>query len=188
VYLDTSTLGDAFPGAFKPCPELTAAVELAANLGTLCFSAPHIIEVTALQPRERSVATGQWLDSLDPHWLSVTTAADDELTHAVRRELGLTIDPPRLPIHKTMTGGLRGNMKDLTPAGTVDILADPTFAGFIRKAHGRLTESKEAKIFSVEAFKALHGDRASLKPGTTLEDVRRTTEAKFVRYLKNSGA
>jgi hypothetical protein len=185
VYLDTSTLGNAFPGAREPDPALTEVVALAASRGTLCFSVAHIIEVTAIQPREHALSMGQWLDSLDRNWVSVTTAADDELTHAVRTELALTTDPPGLPIHHTMLGGLGPTMAYLTPEKTVPVLEDPTIAGFMRRAHGRMTESEEARQFSVQAFKMLHMDRTDVQQSRkTPEEVRRRMAENLARYLK----
>jgi hypothetical protein len=161
VYLDTSTLGDAFPGAFEPCPELTEAVTLAASRGILCLSVAQIIEVTALQPLERSLWMGRWLDSLERHWLSVTTAAGDELTYAVSADLGLTNDPPRLPIYHTMIGGFGPTMEHLTPPATVPILEDPTGLRWCYGKHGEEVStghrSKKRPVYAVLIYGLDHG-------------------------------
>jgi len=183
VYLDTSTLGNAYPGAQDADPMLTEVVALAASRGTLCLSIAHVIELAAIPVRDYALGIGRWLDSLDRAWVQVTSAEDAELTHALRAQVGLTADPARLPVHHTITAALRDNFDTLTPPGTVEILRDPTVAGFISSTHGKI-EWQQAREFSVRAFKMLHFDRAGLPSETSREQVRSTTTAKFVNSLR----
>src|SRR5205809_624296 len=97
VYLDTSTLVDAFgavhTGRTVPDP---AYVELYVFLGriateaTLCCSMPHIVEFLQWSPMERAIERAAWLDALKPTWIpGFDRAVVEELEWALRGELGL---------------------------------------------------------------------------------------------------
>ena len=145
VYLDTSTLGDAFPGARTPNAAL-AAVELAANVGTLCLSLPHVTEIAAIPDRNLALWLARWLTGLDHHWIAEKNAEAYELEQALRVELGLSTDPIRLPVDPTLTGAMRENFVALTPSQTNQILRDPTIRGLIWEAHGRLNWTRQSNF------------------------------------------
>jgi hypothetical protein len=183
VFLDTSTLCNAFPGAREPDPELTAVVELAASRGTLCFSIAHVIELSALNPREHALQFARWLDGLEHSWVQVTNAEEEELSHATLVALGLTTEKPRLPVHAVITAAIRDNLSAVTPFESFQLLRDPTIAGCVGSAHGRIDWQK-AKEASVQNFRMLHYDRTHLPPGTTPEDVRIRGDSKFAADLR----
>jgi hypothetical protein len=183
VFLDTSTLCNAFPGARNPDPDLTEVVARAASRGTLCFSIAHVIELGALGPKEYALQIARWLDGIEHAWVQVTNAEEEELSHAVRAALGLTTEKPRLPVHFVITAALRDNLAAVTPFESFQILSDPTIAGCVGSAHGKMDWQK-AKDFSVQNFRRLHYDRTHLPPGTTPEDVRNRGDLKFAADLK----
>jgi hypothetical protein len=166
-----------------PDPALTEVVGLAASRGTLCLAMPHVTEIAAIPLRERALAIARWLRDLDHCWIGEKDAEREELAHAVRAVLGLTTEPARLPVHNTMTSAIRPNLVALTPAGSNQILRDPTIAGLIRECHGRL-DWDQPKRFNVEQLKLLHFDRGHVPPGTTPDMVRDQTRVKVHRGLK----
>lgn len=78
---------------------------------------------------------------------------------------------------------MRDNLAAVTPFESFQLLRDPTIAGCVGAAHGKLDWQK-AKEFSVQNFKVLHYDRTHLPPGTTPEDVRRRGDSKFAADLR----
>jgi hypothetical protein len=113
VYLDWSTLSDAVPtadglagrdGAARA--ELVPLVAEIARRGTLCLSIAHVIEMVAMPSRDAALERARWLDRLEHAWVNIDRAEKDELIHAVRRQLGLTNEPPRLPVHHTMSAAV----------------------------------------------------------------------------------
>jgi hypothetical protein len=186
VYLDWSTLSDAFlsqrPGE-PPNADLASLVRRLAGRGTLCYSVTHLIELIAMNPRESALSLARSLEQLDHRWFTVTETEEQELVEAVRRQLGVATELPRLPVHLTMMAAMRENLESLTPGGTVDILSDPTIPGYVRKAHGHI-ESSGPRQWTVAQFARLHADRSTLPSGTTSDQVREVTFAKFVRWLK----
>jgi hypothetical protein len=190
VYFDWSTLSDAFPGAHVGA-DRAARTELAelmariVNRGTLCFSAVHLIELAAMEPRESALAVARWLDRFEYAWVQMSNAEEDELIQSVRLVLGLTTQPVRLPVHHTMTAAMRDSLDKITPLGTVDLLRDPTIAGYVGQAHGRIGWAGP-KAWSVGLFKRLHADRTTLPPGTTSEAVHQKALSKFSEALKRT--
>lgn len=178
VYLDHSTLVDAFDGTRGEGPdaainaELAAVVEDVARRGTLCLSFVHLVEL-ANRRFDEAFAMARWLDGLNPMWFQVQGAAEDELAYEVGRRLGLDgldkVDR-RLPIHRAMTAALRENLDSISVAGTVDLLRCTTIAATIREAHGKLDREVYARQ-SLDIFEKLHVDRSTLPPGTTREEV-----------------
>ncbi|HZL19148.1 MAG TPA: hypothetical protein VFG23_15535 [Polyangia bacterium] len=190
VYLDWSTLSDAFPTADgatghdgAALTELTELVAEIARSGTLCFSIAHLIELIAMRPREAALARAQWLDRLEHAWVNISNAEKSELIDAVRRQLGLTSAAARAPVHHPMSASIINSLTKQTAAGIADILSDPTTAGFVGKAHGRV-EWEAPKEWSADQFKRLHADRLNLPPGTTREEVHQKTFSNFTRGLK----
>jgi hypothetical protein len=187
VYLDWSTLSDAFPTADGSAgaarTELAELVAQIACNGTLCFSIAHLIELIAMRPREAALARARWLDQLEHAWVNISNAEKDELCHAVRWQLGLTSATARVPVHQTMSASIIDSLAKQTPAGIAEILNDPTITGFVGKAHGRV-EWEAPKKWSADQFKRLHADRVNLPSGTTREEVHLRTLSNFARGLK----
>jgi hypothetical protein len=177
AYLDEYTLSDAFDGKRGVGPHveihahLAAVIEDVARKGTLCMSFVHLVELANRPRLEEALAVARWLDGLEPMWFRSNDAAEAELADAVARKLGLDdAHSPRLPIYPAMTAALRGNMKSLSVAGSVEWLGAPTIAGTVRAAHGRLERAKVAAQ-SIELFERFHVDRSTVPPEATSEEV-----------------
>jgi hypothetical protein len=189
VYLDQSTLGDAFEGTIGVGPDLDAKAELAAlvsevaSRGTLCVSATHLIELTQWNPFENAFEMAKWLDARGPLWFQMEGATEVELEEEVGRRLGLEGVPPRrLLIHGTLMAAWREHVHVLSPEGTAELLRDPTIRGFTRQAHGKI-EIQVARNYSVGLFKTLQEDRAA-NADKNHEEMAAFTDGKFRRHLE----
>lgn len=192
VYLDQSHLSDAFDGKrgigadAAINAELAAIVEEVAHRGTLCLSSGHLVELANRPRLDEALAVARWLDGLEPMWFQAQGAAERELADEVERRLGLkppAAVKPSLPIHSAITAAMQDNLGGVSVAGTVDILRDPTIAGMLRRAHGR----RDREIYARQAlamFEKLHGDRSTLAPGTTPEEVAANVRRKLGWHLQ----
>jgi hypothetical protein len=185
VYLDWSTLSYAYVDSCAPVRNgLAELVCDVASRGTLCFSIVHLLELIAMPSREEAFARARYLDRLDHSWVKTNDAEREELAQAVRRELGLSSTPSCLPVHGTLSASVIDSLAKQTPGGVADILADPTIAGFVRKAHGRVPPDL-AKRATLELFRLLHADRTNAPVGTTKAEIHERTFGKFVAALKS---
>jgi hypothetical protein len=191
VYLDHSTLVDAFEGARREGANATTNVELAAVVedvarrGTLCLSIVHVIELVQRPRLEEALAMARWLDGLGHLWFQLEGASLAELEGDVRRRLRMRGAPsPCLPIHHTMTAAIRDNIKDLSPNGIAQVLRAPNIHGVIRDTHGKLRDRTEAvRAMAIELLTRTHEDRSSIPEGTPLEEVRAITSDRFYAHL-----
>jgi hypothetical protein len=194
VYLDQSTLVDAFKGKrgegvdAPTNAELAAIVEEIASRGTLCLSVVHVIELVPWPTREDALAMAAWLDRLNPHWFQMEGSAEDELANEVRRRLGLrTAAAQRLPIHDAMTAAIRENMKSLSREAATDMLTAPDLGSLLRKIHGNAKLSDNhahARTWSIDLFRRTHNDRSSIPDGTSPEEIKAVTSTKFKVHLQ----
>ena len=192
VYLDQSHLSDAFDGKrgigsdAAINAELAAVVEEVARRGTLCLSSGHLVELANRPRLDEALAVARWLDGLEPMWFQAQGAAERELADEVERRLGLkgpAAVEPSLPIHSAITAAMKDILGGVSVAGTVDILRDPTIAGMLRRAHGKLDREVYARQ-ALAMFEKLHVDRSTLAPGTTPEKVAAKTRLKLGWHLQ----
>lgn len=130
VYLDHSTLVDAFDGKYAVAGpnaasnvDLASVVEEAAGKGTLCLSIIHVFELVR---RDHAVAMATWLGGLSPLWFQMDEAANEELANEAMRRLGMKCVPPgRLPIHHAMYAAFRSSLfKDPALASAAQSIID----------------------------------------------------------------
>jgi hypothetical protein len=196
VYLDQSTLVDAFEGkrgATGPNAvsnaELATVVEEAARTGTICISIIHVFE---LARRDHAVAMATWLGGLAPRWFQMDEAANEELANEVRRRLGMKCAPPgRLPIHHAMSAAYRSSLfkNPALARAALRILDCPDLASMIRRIHGdqRLMQIfKDQSASSVDFFVGVHADRSLIPKGTPMHaDAERKVEAKVRKRVED---
>jgi hypothetical protein len=194
VYLDQSTLVDAFMGKHGKGSDTTLNAELAsvvedvATRGTLCLSIVHVLEIVPWPDRDDAFAMAGWLDSLDPLWFQMEGGPEDELANEVMRRLGLRTAPVgRLPIHAAMTAAVRENIKSFTREVATDFLSTPGVASLVRKLHGnpKLNDNhKNVQTYSVGLARRAHEDRSSIGDGIAPEQIAQVTGAKFSAQLQ----
>jgi hypothetical protein len=189
VYLDQSTLSDAFDGTRGAGSDPATTVELAtivadiARRGTLCVSSVHMIEL-AQRPRfDEAHALARWLDGLEPMWFQMEGSAEAELEAEVGRRLGLEVPPSRILIHRAASAAMGPHMHTVSPEGTVDLLREPTIAGALRQVHGKLDEAGP-KMYSLRLFRRFHDDRTNMPPETTREQLLGITNGKLYRQYE----
>jgi hypothetical protein len=191
VYLDQYTLSYAYDGsrgigdASEANAELADLVVTVARTGTLCVSVMHLAEL-ANRPHADALGLAAWLDRLPLVWFRTARVAEAELEAEVRRRLGSgDAALARLPINQAMTAALYDSMHTVRPAGTVEILRDPTIVGWLRQAQGKL-DSVDYAAQSLEIATRFHIDRSNPPPGATPEQLARIPEAKIRAHYVES--
>ena len=176
VYLDSSTLADAFgavhvhtPSGHSPYEKLYILIGKVSAEGSLCYSTTHLEELVEWDPVERVIAFAEWIESLEPVWCrSADRALDGELQWWLRRELGMSRSTEYSPFSESFTGVIGAPS---SPSGAADLLAKHRLQDKVRDVYSRRAHLPDIKGFSTDAFRQLHRDRMRGYPPELIENV-----------------
>ena len=177
VYLDSSTLADAFgavhvhaPHGNDPYERLYILIGRVSAEASLCYSTTHLEELIEWDPFERVIALAGWIEDLKPIWCkSADRALDRELEWWLRKELGLPRSAEYLPVSASFTGVIQGPS---SPSGSADLLAVSRIPDMVREVYSRRAQLPDIKGFSTDSFQKLHRDRMRRWPAEMVENVR----------------
>lgn len=189
VYLDTSTIADAFDGgaagSVRWKRDLRDFVEDVASQGTPVFSFIHVLELFQWNPPERVLERARWMDSFHAAWTKTgRPAEDEELRWWLETATGVDHHVPYSPISPSILATLS---PPKTPEAAAALLAEPTVFGFMRNALSRRHELPPQTPLSSELFARLHFDRSNVPDGVAEPDVDRVTTQKFLKSLRDRG-
>jgi hypothetical protein len=177
VYLDSSTLADAFgavhvrkPKGHDPYEELYVLIGRVSSEASLCYSINHFEELIEWDPFDRVIALAEWIDGLKPLWCrSADRALEGELEWWLRRELGLPRSVEYLPWSHSFTGVIEGPR---SPIGSSELLSMSGLPDMVRSVYSRRARLPDVKGFSTDSFQKLRRDRMRRWPPEVAEQVR----------------